>query len=1698
MDRRRFSILPLMSLLLAVIALPWGIKPVYAGPGLGVDAGGTPGVVPTYYANSPSGLRADPVTGTPGAIDTGTALRKFVDCLPGLGAAGTCTLSDGTVKSSGYIPVAVKDTTTYLGSDYYEIAIVEYTQQMHSDLPKATTLRGYVQLETSVNAGVSRHIALTYPDGTPIRDGAGSQIYAVDNPTYLGPVIVATKDVPVRVKYSNLLPTGHYDAVTGLRNGDLFLPVDRTLMGAGAGHNGGTELFTENRASIHLHGGNTPWISDGTPHQWLTPAGEVTSYKTGPSFQNVPDMPDPGEGSGTLFYTNQQSGRLIWYHDHSLGLTRVNVYAGEAGGYLIRDDAEASLESSAIPPFADNILLVIQDKTFVPKDVAQQDAKWDAVHWGQYGDLWFPHVYETNQDPTSVDGTNPVGRWDWGPWFWPSFPAAYPLPTGVYGDVTTTPEAFMDTPVINGMAYPTLTVDPKAYRFRILNASNDRILNLGLYVSDPSVTTSDSRTSTEIKMVAFDSSYLAINPGGFPSYWGTPDGRTGGVPDPATAGPDIIQIGSESGLLPAPKVIPTTPINYEYNKRSVTVLNILEHGLYMGSAERADVIIDFSQFAGQTLILYNDAPAPLPAGDPRFEYYTNNPDNYQFGGATPTLPGYGPNIRTIMQIKVNSGTGTAFDLATLNTALPVAYGTSQRRPIVAESVYNTPFGQTWVDRYANIFTGTLTTPTFDFVAGDSITYYPLDTATLQISTTPTTVAAGVTARIPIRNKAIQELFEPTYGRMNATLGVELPFTSALTQTTIPLGYVDPPTEQIADGETQIWKITHNGVDTHPVHFHLFDVQVINRVGWDGTVKPPDENELGWKETVKMNPLEDIIVAVRAARQTLPFTLPNSVRALDPTQPLGSSMGFTQIDPATGTPKTVTNVMANFGWEYAWHCHILGHEENDFMRALVMSGDQQTLPAAPSTLAATQVPTQKVDLTWADNSSDETAFQIQRATNSVFTVGLTTFTSAGANATAYTDSTVQPTTTYYYRVRAYNSAGYSAYSNTATVNISNAAPAAPSGLSATAAVTPLRVAVAWTDNSNNEDTFSLERATNTGFTAGLQTFTLFANVTAYSDTAVAAGTTYYYRVQAVNAIGSSAYSATANVTTPTVPGAPTIGTATGGVAQATVSFTAPASNGGSAITGYTVTSSPAGGVDSNAGTTATTHTITGLTNGTAYTFTVTATNAVGTGAVSAASNSVTPATVPGVPTIGTATGGVAQATVSFTAPVSDGGSAITGYTVIFSPAGGVDSNAGTMATTHTITGLTNGTAYTFTVTATNAVGTGAASAASNSVTPATVPGAPTIGTATAGNAQATVSFTSPASNGGSAITGYTVTSSPAGSVDSNAGTTATTHTITGLTNGTAYTFTVTATNVAGTGPASGSSNSVTPVTVAGAPTIGTATAGNAQATVSFTAPASNGGSAITGYTVTSSPAGGVDGNAGTTATTHTITGLTNGTAYTFTVTATNAVGTGAASAASSSIIPTNALPARPTGLAAAASILSTNPPTVTLTWLDKSSNEAGFTIQRATNVGFTVGLTTFTANANVTTYTDTTVVGNTKYWYRVRASNWLGNSTLSNTVTLTPGQLAAAPSSLATGTVTRTSVVLNWTDNATNESGFVIQRATNSGFTTGFVSITVNTPNLATYTRAGLTRNKTYYFRVAARNAAGNSAWSAVVSATTLP
>ena len=319
------------------------------------------------------------------------------------------------------------------------------------------------------------------------------------------------------------------------------------------------------------------------------------------------------------------------------------------------------------------------------------------------------------------------------------------------------------------------------------------------------------------------------------------------------------------------------------------------------------------------------------------------------------------------------------------------------------------------------------------------------------------------------------------------------------------------------------------MDTHFIHFHLFDVQLVNRVGWDGAIRPPDRNELGWKDTVRMNPLEDTIVALRPMVPTLPFKVPDSIRAYDPTQPLGTTAQFTGVDPYTNQPITVVNEMYDFGWEYVWHCHILGHEENDMMRPVVF----QASPAAPTDLAATVPTATSVKLTWTDHATypGATDMAIQRATDAAFTQNLQTFTTAGT-AVTYTDTAVKTGTTYHYRVRAETTVSYSQWSNAVTVQVA-VPPVAPTNLVATAFVssaTQASVFLSWAEAFTSTVTgFTVQVATNAAFTTGLTTATVAAATRSEYFTGLLRTTKYFLRVQALNGSTTSAW-ATVTITT----------------------------------------------------------------------------------------------------------------------------------------------------------------------------------------------------------------------------------------------------------------------------------------------------------------------------------------------------------------------------------------------------------------------------------------------------------------------------------------------------------------------------------------------------------------------------------------
>ncbi|MBE6053518.1 MAG: multicopper oxidase family protein [Clostridium sartagoforme] len=260
---------------------------------------------------------------------------------------------------------------------------------------------------------------------------------------YPGPTIEAFKNIPTYVLWENQLPDKH------------FLPYDRTLHG--------TVDDPEGKTVVHLHGAKVESDSDGHPEAWYTRDFNIV----GPTFKKK-----------VYKYDNYQSGTTLWYHDHAMGQTRLNVYAGLAGFYILRDELEERLN---LPKGEYEIPLLIQDKSFK-----------------ENGELFYPD--------------------------------APPFPVEVSPSIV--PGFFGNTIVVNGKVWPYLDVEPRKYRFRILNGSNRRVYILRL-----------------------------------------------------ANGATFTQIGTDGGLIESPVTLSTFKIM---------------------PAERIDVIIDFSNYKGEKIILMND------------------------------------------------------------------------------------------------------------------------------------------------------------------------------------------------------------------------------------------------------------------------------------------------------------------------------------------------------------------------------------------------------------------------------------------------------------------------------------------------------------------------------------------------------------------------------------------------------------------------------------------------------------------------------------------------------------------------------------------------------------------------------------------------------------------------------------------------------------------------------------------------------------------------------------------------------------------------------------------------------------------------------------------------------------------------------------------------------------------------------------
>jgi spore coat protein A len=307
------------------------------------------------YASTGTGMGSADTT-----IPTTPALEKFVDPLP--------------------IPMtAIPDASVYPGADYYDFTMRQGTWRFHRDLGPATVW-GYWAANPH-----DRH--------KPIGMG------------YLGPTISTTTDDPTVVKWRNELPTTHIfqSVIDGIRGGNPQLtPIPPPPYESEQPFPSNVNVWNV----VHQHGGFTAPQSDGMPKQSYSPDGiHAESYSS-----LDPSRVKPNEA--IYAYTNHDRACMLWYHDHGMGMTSVNVYAGLAGLYRIGDRAEQRL---GLPKDEFEIPIILQDRTFNP------------------------------------DGS-----------------LAY----------TMTLREGEDTPVVNGKAYPFLAVEPRRYRLRVLNASNERFWRL--------------------------------------------------------------------------------------------------------------------------------------------------------------------------------------------------------------------------------------------------------------------------------------------------------------------------------------------------------------------------------------------------------------------------------------------------------------------------------------------------------------------------------------------------------------------------------------------------------------------------------------------------------------------------------------------------------------------------------------------------------------------------------------------------------------------------------------------------------------------------------------------------------------------------------------------------------------------------------------------------------------------------------------------------------------------------------------------------------------------------------------------------------------------------------------------------------------------------------------------------------------------
>lgn len=748
------------------------------------------------------------------------------------------------------------------------------------------------------------------------------------------------------------------------------------------------------------------------------------------------------------------------------------------------------------------------------------------------------------------------------------------------------------------------------------------------------------------------------------------------------------------------------------------------------------------------------------------------------------------------------------------------------------------------------------------------------------------------------------------------------------------------------------------------------------------------------------------------------------------------------------------------------------------------------PAAPGNLTATVISNHQIDIAWADKSGNETGFKIERKTGNAGTYAQ--IATVGANVTSFSNPGLKVNTKYFYRVRATNVGGNSPYSNAVAAITFRNPPAAPSNLAATTNG-QTEIKLAWKDNSFNEDSFKIERKTSAS--TYVEVATVGVNTASYSDPGLDPATQYFYRVSANNNGGASSYSNEANATTlqgtPAAPGDLTATTISKN--QINIAWADNSDNEtGFKIerkTGNAGTFTQIASVSANVNSFAST----GLSPNKKYFFRVRAYNNGGHSAYCTAANAITLPNTPPAPSNLTATP-LINLQIKIVWKDNAGNEDLFLIERKLGAAGAYTQIAtvGPNTTNYTDADLSAETIYFYRVRASNLGGASAYSNEISATTLANPPFAPSNLFAVAVS-QTQINLTWDDNAGDE--NGFTIErKTAAGSFEQllTIGANVKSYSDTGLVQGTEYFYRVRAYNGSGYSAYSNEFSSETlPVPPVAANGLTATTVSNTKISLAWVDNSNNeSGFKIerkTGAAGTYAQVAATNVNAVSWVDSN----LVAATEYFYHVRAFNAGGHSAYSdAANATTLPDPPLP--PSNLTTTA--VSKNQ--INLAWLDNSSTENGFRLERKTGAAGTYS-EIVSVGANVKAYADISLAQDTQYFYRVCAFNAGGQSGFSNESNSTTFPVPPAqPNSLTATTISNIQINLTWQDNSNNESGFKIERKETATGT--YAQIAQVDANVKVFSDSTLQASTIYFYRVRAFNVGGHSAYSAEVSAKTLP